>query len=287
MISKVLIMSDVHLCHGEWHGISSENRMTKMIEDLNKAYENEPYDAIFFLGDYSLDYWKYEKSGSFLYQGVSNTHKLITDYLPRLSCPAYYMIPGNHEQYGHELWKKLTCFERQFAVYQKGFLFLMLDTFGGDLDPQTDSDGTYTPVDVDYVQTQMALYPDTPVLLCSHFFDLRHESDEFKQLVQKEKRILGLFCGHDHTNRIEAHPALGGKLIIHDGHFSYAGYRQNAVRCPWGWLEVKLFEEGITCTYNWPESVMEDNNGVHSFPAGQSAMIQLQFDADKPFPRMR
>ena len=79
MLNKVLIMSDVHLCSGDWHGTTSENRMDKMIEDLNKAYAAEPYDAIFFLGDYSLDFWKYEKSGSFLYQGISNTNKLVTD----------------------------------------------------------------------------------------------------------------------------------------------------------------------------------------------------------------
>ena len=282
MASKVIIMSDVHLCQGDWHGMPSPDRMNKMVADLNAAYEREPYDAIFFLGDYSLDFWKYEKSGSYLYQGVSNTQNLVSDYLPRLLCPNRYLIPGNHEQYGHEKWQQITGMPRQFSVLQDGYLFLMLDTFGGDLDPDFDSDGAYTPADVDFIRTEMAGYPDAPVILCAHFFALQRETGAFKELVKNEKRIACLFCGHDHLNRIEAAPELGGKLIIHDGHFSYSGFH-DASRCPWGWTEVRLLEEGLICTYVHPESEMD---GLHIYP-GDGPMIQLQLDADRPFPRRK
>jgi len=280
MASKVIILSDVHLCQGDWHGMQSPERMNKMVDDLNAAYKHEPYDAIFFLGDYSLDFWKYEKSGSYLYQGVSNTQNLMKDYLPRLLCPRYYLIPGNHEQYGHAAWKQITGMDRQFSVYQDGWLFVMLDTFGGDLDPDFDSDGTYTPADVDFIRAEMQKYPDAPVILCAHFFALQRETEAFKALVANEKRIVCLFCGHDHLNRIEAAPELGGKLIIHDGHFSYSGFH-DASRCTWGWTEVRLMEEGIISTYVHPESEMD---GMHIYP-GSGPMIQIQLDADRPFPR--
>lgn len=282
MPAKVLIMSDVHLCQGDWHGMQSPDRMNKMVADLNAAYEKEPYEAIFFLGDYSLDHWKYEGKGSYRHQGVSNTKNLMDDYLPRLLCQNRYLIPGNHEQYGHEAWKQITGMERQFSAYVGGYLFVLLDTFGGDLDPEYDSDGTYTPADVDFICAEMDKYPDAPVILCSHFFALQRESEAFKAFVKDEKRVVCLYCGHDHLNRVEAAPELGGKLIIHDGHFSYSGFH-DAARCPWGWTEVRLMEEGVISTYIHPESQMD---GMHIYP-GYGPMIQIQLDPEKPFPRRK
>ncbi len=287
MPSKVLIISDVHLCHIPWYGPAGEERMEKMICDLNAAYDREPYDAVLFLGDYSLDHWKYEPGGSYLHQGVSNTRRLVQDYLSRLKCPAQYLIPGNHEQYGNETWKQLTGCERQFSVMVNGYLFLMLDTFGGDLDPDHDSDGTYTGADVAFIRRVMEKHPDAPVILCAHWFELRKETEAFKALVKEEKRILCLLCGHDHVNRIEAHPALGGKLIIHDGHFSYTGFNDPA-RCPWGWIEMKLYEEGVACAYAYPESVMNGSRGSATIHAGQGPMIQILRDLPNAvFPRMK
>ena len=279
---KVLIMSDVHLCQGTWYGPTSEERMEKMIADLNAAYDQEPYEAIFFLGDYSLDHWKYENKGSYLSQGVSNTQRLVRDYLPRLKCAECRLIPGNHEQYGHEKWRELTGGERQFAVEKGGYLFLMLDTFAGDLDPDFDSDGTYTGADVDFIRTEMENHPDMPVILCAHFFDMRRESPLFFDLVKNESRILCLFCGHDHLNRVEAPAALGGKLIIHDGHFSYTGF-PNPACCPWGWVEMHLCDEGVMCAYAFPASVMNVEKGSAVIPAGKGPLIQISRDPDQPF----
>jgi len=283
MSGKILIMSDVHLCHLDWNGVSSPDRMEKMIRELNTAYQKDPYDAIFFLGDYSLDHWVYQIGGSWLHQGVSNTKKLVDEYLLRLECPVRYMIPGNHEQYGPEQWRSITGGERQFAVLHQGYLIIMLDTFGENLDPAEDSDGTYKPVDVDFVRSQMVRHPDAPVLLCAHFFDMRKETESFRELVKNESRILCLFCGHDHQNRVEAVAALGGKLIIHDGHFSYAGF-YNPVRCPWGWLEVYLYDEGITCSYIHPSANLTADDGMVSIHAGEGPMIQITREPGRPLP---
>lgn len=271
---KVLILSDLHLCHIPWYGPSSEERMDKLIRDLNAAYDKEPYDALFFLGDYSLDHWKYENGGSYLREGLSNTARLVDGYLSRLKCPARYLIPGNHEQYGEETWQRLTGCRRQFSVFHAGYLFLMLDNFAGNLDPDTASDGTYTGADIDFIRREMAACPDAPVILCAHFFDMRREPEAFRALVRGEERILCLLCGHDHVNRVEAHAALGGKLIIHDGHFSYTGFADPAY-CPWGWVEMELREEGVTCAYVVPESVMNGEKGSAVIHAGRGPVIQI------------
>lgn len=275
MTHKVLIMSDVHLCCKTWYGLSSPDRMEKMVQDLNALYARDPYDAIFFLGDYSLDHWNWETKGSVLHEGVSNTHKLIRDYLSRLHCQNQYLLPGNHEQYGHETWEKITGRKRQYTVAHDGYLFIMLDTFGADLDPSVDSDGTYLPVDVDYVRRQLDAHPGMPALLCAHYFDLRKESDAFTRLVRDEKRILALFCGHDHLNRVEILKELGGTPIIHDGHFSYS-LTPSPADCPWGWLEVLLEEKGIRCTYFHPAADMTPDEGPLSIHAGHGPMIQLE-----------
>ncbi|MBR6569551.1 MAG: metallophosphoesterase [Clostridia bacterium] len=274
MPHKILIMSDVHLCHGDWYDVSSEDRMELMVNALNKTYREDPYDAIFFLGDYSLDHWVYSVGGSWLHQGLSKTKRLVDDYLSRLECPTRYLIPGNHEQYGHKLWKDITGCERQYAVVHDDWLFLMLDNFGANLDPAEDSDGTYTPADVDFIKEQMALHPDLPVVLCAHFFDLRSETEAFMNLVRDEERIVCLFCGHDHINRIECHQALGCKPIIHDGQFSYT-IGAMVQTCPWGWTEVTLRDEGLMCSYVYPESKLT--------PAGRGPLIQVSKDPSVRF----
>ena len=48
-MTRVLICSDVHLCHFAWHGRSSEDRMDNMIRQMNDYYEEKPYEAVVFL----------------------------------------------------------------------------------------------------------------------------------------------------------------------------------------------------------------------------------------------
>ena len=79
-------------------------------------------------------------------------------YVRRLPAP-WMMIAGNHEQYGEEKWHEITGCSRQGAVTVGDWLFVMLDGFGKDLDPDFHSDGTFTPIDVSFVRAQMEKYP--------------------------------------------------------------------------------------------------------------------------------
>ena len=53
---RIILASDIHHCHVTWYGVSSEERMERLVTHLNDEYERNPYDVILFLGDYSLDF---------------------------------------------------------------------------------------------------------------------------------------------------------------------------------------------------------------------------------------
>jgi predicted phosphodiesterase len=207
------------------------------------------------LGDYSLDFWVCPPFGSVLNRGTSYTEKFMKDVYPHLPpCPKY-MIAGNHEQYGHENWKRITGHERRVTVPYGDYLFIILDNFGGDLDPTVNSDVTYTPSDLAYIHDQMESYPNTKVFLCAHDFNMEKETPEFCELLKREDRIICLFAGHTHRSDItDLGEACGHKCLIRDGQFSYSRDIENS---RWGWRELCFHEDGsVTTAYITPDSDM-------------------------------
>lgn len=254
-MSRIMITSDLHYCEPVWYEVTSEDRMTRLIRDLNAEYEKEPFDMLLMLGDYSLDFWICPPFGSVLNRGISYTEKFMRDVYPHLPpCPKY-MIAGNHEQYGHENWKHITGHTRRMTVPYGDYLFIILDNFGGDLDPTENSDGTYTPSDISYIREQMAAYPGTKVFLCAHEFNMEKEPPEFCELLKSEDRIICLFAGHTHRSDItDLGDACGHKCLIRDGQFSYSRDIENS---RWGWRELRFCDDGsVTTAYVTPDSDM-------------------------------
>ena len=83
------------------------------VSNISAALERQVKspDAILFLGDYSLDHWAWNVKGSWLTEGKSYTKQFVETYLKELPAP-HFMLAGNHEQYGEELWKSITGFSR-------------------------------------------------------------------------------------------------------------------------------------------------------------------------------
>lgn len=135
MRKRILLASDLHHCHLTWYGLSSEERMERLIRDLNEEYRRDPYEVILFLGDYSLDFWEWDTKGCYLNEGRSYTREFVERYCPRLPSP-YLMIPGNHEQYGEETWRRITGCSRKGVWTTDGWQFILLDNFSANLDPQ-------------------------------------------------------------------------------------------------------------------------------------------------------
>ena len=250
MTKRIILMSDVHHCHVTWNGLTSEERMERLVESLNEAYRREPFEQILFLGDYSLDFWAWEIKGCYLSEGRSYTREFVTRYAPRLPAP-YIMIPGNHEQYGPKTWREITGFDRQGCYVTDGWLFILLDTFAGDLDPTEHSDGTYTPMDVRYARASMDRYPDHRVVLCAHHFDPAREPEASRELV-RDSRVVCLASGHVHLSDVLTLPEdWGGKKLLRTGQFSYTAGPDPRVSLP-GWREVVLTDDQLISRYVTP-----------------------------------
>lgn len=247
---RILLISDVHNCHKDWYGVSNDERMERFVRHLHEEYAREPYEMILFLGDYSLDFWQWDEKGCYVDHQESRTQEFVEKYVRRLPAP-WYMIAGNHEQYGEEKWKEITGCSRQGAVTVGDWLFVMLDGFGANLDPDFHSDGTFTPIDVSFVRAQMEKHPNHKVVLCSHHFDHRYETDEGKALIQ-DPRIVCLFAGHVHLSRIVD---FLGKKLIWTGNYSYSS-EKDPMQSMWGYREAILSEDSITTRYITPENTV-------------------------------
>ena len=247
---RYLFLSDVHLCRHSWYGVSAEERLLRMTEQLEKRASEVHFDDMFLLGDVSLDFWAYEEGGTFLHDPpVSNTERFLREIYPRLPMKAH-LIPGNHEQYGEELWKKLTGTPRSYTVVPDvpdAPVFVMLDTFGGNLDPRENSDGTFTPCDCARIRAALDAYPGRRVILCAHWFSPEQESAEFRTLVSEEKRIPVLLMGHTHRSSVIEN-AFGSKAILQCGNFSYSSENPSESSF-WGWRELEISETGAMSSY--------------------------------------
>ena len=266
--TKAIFCSDVHLCRGNWYGCSSDERLENMITIFNELHDKDPYEKIIFLGDYSLDFWEWEEGGSFLNEGVSNTDSFRKKYAERLKAD-WYMAPGNHEQYGYENWKRITGTDRNDSFIVGGYLVISCDNFSGVLDPDFHSDGVYTPTKLDFVKEKMEEFPDLPVILCGHYFDLRKEPEEFFEFLNEEKRITLLICGHNHIVGVKDLGEKAGNVnLYYDGHYSYSGVEHNGIpEFMWGFCEAILSDEGIEIWYVEPSStiVVQDRPVVHTY----------------------
>jgi len=245
-----IFLSDVHNCHINWYGTKTEDRLNRMVEQVNAYLAENPAEGIFILGDVSLDFWMWNEKGCYLrYPPRSNTKLFMNNYAGRLPDPLY-LLPGNHEQYGHYEWELFTGYPRSYTVECGGAVFVMLDNFAGIIAPKFHSDGRYSLTDVSVVEKALADYPDKPVFLCAHYFDPAAESEELKTLLRENDRIYALFMGHTHKTAVLE---LGGKPLAPCGNYSYSG-EKNPLDAFWGWRELVMDEEEIRSFYHVPEN---------------------------------
>ena len=128
---KLVLVTDIHNSHELYHNTTSHERLELLCQALHKERDFGEYDAILSLGDYSLDFWRVEVGGSYLWNPpVSRTELFVKNYVPKMP-KDFYMIPGNHEQYGHETWQKICGRPREYVLLYGEYVIVMLDTFGG------------------------------------------------------------------------------------------------------------------------------------------------------------
>lgn len=282
MKQRILIASDIHWCHKEWYGVSNGERMERFLRHVEEEHRRDPFEAVLLLGDYSLDHWAWEIKGCYLNEGRSSAKLFADAVLPRLKRLGVRigMIAGNHEQYGEELWQSLTTHARQEHLTVGDTLFILLDTFGADLDPTEHSDGTYSGADVAYIRAVMDQYPKHKVILCAHHFAPERESAEFCELVRSEKRILCLFCGHVHKSGVvQLGEELGGKALLYTGNYSYS-HADNGppTSSMWGFRDLILTDGLLVSRYITPENEIAWEGKTVSHPYGYQDEYRLKLD---------
>ena len=260
MKERILFLSDLHDCHIHWYGTTTSDRLEKMVKDVEAAGH---FDQLIVMGDVSLDFWGWNEGGSYLQETPrSNTAHFMKTYMPRLPKPSC-IIPGNHEQYGTEKWQEITGWGREYVLETKCALFIAVDGYSGNLDPTEHSDGTYQPVNCDFIEKAMADCPDKPVFLLSHFFEMNKESDRFKALLKNNDRILAMMVGHTHRSAVlDAGEETGHKPILQCGNYSYSGEKEPGI-CFWGWRELIFEDDGtVHSFYHTPYSEYRHGDGA-------------------------
>ena len=276
--TRLIIASDIHYCADGWYGLSSADKGRNLCADLAREYEKDPYSALLLLGDYSLDHWVWGTKGTYLTRGLSETKIFVDEVLGHIAPDGVEvrMIAGNHEQYGEESWARITGHKRRDHLVCGDILFILCDTYGGDLDPDTHSDGTYVGVDAAEVRLLMERYPDKKVILCAHWFHMDAESEEVRELIRSEARILCLICGHAHISRVlSTGDENGNKPILYTGHYSYSG-EKNTLRCLNGYRELVIDGDRITSKYIVPSHTYTVENVRFTNEYAEQDEIEIQ-----------
>ena len=273
---RIILASDIHLCHFDWYGVKAEDRLQKFIDDLKSEYEKYPYEALLLLGDYSLDHWKWQVKGSYIEKGISNTKRFVDEYLSQLrTLPIEIrMIAGNHEQYGEELYHELTGYHREDVYVTGDWLFILMDTYKGGLDPTEHHDGVYTGADMEFINKQLDAYPDKRVIICSHYIEPWRDTEEFKALL-REDRVVCLFAGHTHKSEIwHMEEEYGSKKTIFTGQYGDLNHKL-MTKSMWGFRELILGDDYIESNYITPENTLIIDGETVTHPYGKQEGIKI------------
>lgn len=244
---KILFLTDIHYCSQTWHGVENNERMNLLCTALKKEYERNPYDMILCLGDYSLDFWCC--GGSYLNSPKTcNTENFVKKVFPDFPAPAY-MLPGNHEQYGDELWKNITGFPRRFSIIYDGCVFVMCDTFSGNLNPKENSDGVYAGINSDFLRNIISRHNDKKIFLCMHDLQPDKENEDIRKMIKENDNIICAFTGHTHSSNTLILSSQWRNLpVFYCGDFSYCANYTDDSKPHWGYRLLNL-ENNLSTEY--------------------------------------
>lgn len=270
MKKRILIVTDIHFCQEEYGGISRDEKAELLIKQIFAEYARDPFEWILFLGDYSLDHWKWSLKGSWLTHGKSYTKEFVDRFCGNLPAP-FYMLAGNHEQFGEETWKEITGCSRHAEIAVDDFLFILWDSYGADLDPTEHSDGTYTPPNVAQIRAIMDQHPNKKVFLCSHYFKPNGTAQEIELI--RDPRVICLFQGHTHKSNIITLPEeYGSKLLVQAGGWTKITPADAPV---WGVRDLYLEKRSITSRYILTECELFHKGEAYKIPAGDRDEVEI------------
>ncbi len=262
---RVLLSSDIHCTHlAEWYEVPYEERMQMWVDAVLEEHSNHPIDLLILNGDLSLDHWQHNGGGSWINESVSTTQQFVDEFIYQLPVEIPVLVmPGNHEQFGNTDWYLITGNDRQESFVLGNNLFIALDTFAGELDPDYHHDGVYTGVDMDFVNELVAEHPDKDIWLIAHYFDMAKESEAFKDFLRNNKNIRGLFHGHIHITDVqELGEEYNNLTIAVTGNFAYTkdtATTEDILTSFWGFRDLVITKDEASSRYIIAESVATVN----------------------------
>ena len=270
---RVLLMSDIHYTANDQYGVSAQERMQKMVEDIITEHNKQPIDLILILGDLSTDNMGAPNSSATLY-GSNYVRRIFEECLYKLPCPVY-ALPGNHDSWSNEVWKSITGYDRQYSIEFDDIVFVMLDTFN---DTALNGAGaTYKGIDYNFLKGELEKFKDKKIFLCAHYFDGTNETEQVKNLIKNNNDIKALFCGHIHTYSEYESETLGHKIFL-TGNYSYSLNGSTTIynsNTTWGFRDLRLTENGIVTKSIRPAQTYVFNNETfeHAYTESEETVI--------------
>lgn len=232
-MKKISPDANVSAAAGTAFGYTQKEKIDKVLEAVIKENSKQKLDAVLVLGDLSIDDYNCRHLPD------NYCEKFKKECMDKFPCESY-AIAGNHDSYPDEVWERIFGYKRQFSVKIGNAVFIMLDTFNSV--PAYDAGGSeYSYVDTDFLKEELKKYPQETIFLCAHHIDEYEESEELKQILLNNERIVCLFRGHTHHNRVLFCEELGNKFLIDIGGYAYSGkyidgkYTFNIFDEAWAW----------------------------------------------------
>ena len=269
---------------GPMFGYTQDERMEIILSDINdQAEENGILDAVFLLGDLSID----NKGYANLHEDFLKTFK--DNYLSRLQYP-WYAIAGNHDSYTDTEWETYMGRKRQYSVEIGNAVFIMLDTFEA-AHATTASGSNYVGVDTEFLAAELAKeeYADKIIFLCAHYYHERKNTTNdaaLQAVLEAEKadknRIVCLFRGHSHNSRIITdQTSMAGIPIVDIGGYAYnpdgvdGDYNVFQEAYAWGYQVLEWDENEVRLYHVKPARTYTDSTTTYNYAGATESELTI------------
>lgn len=260
---------------GDAFGYTQEEKIQAISDDIAAHKARENIDAVFVLGDLSLDDFGYRNLAENYLEGFKSI------FLDKLEQP-WYAIAGNHDSYTNDEWKAIIGRDRQYSIKIGGAAFIMLDTFAAE-HAESASGSAYTGIDMDFLEKEIKKYPTEPIFLCSHYYKPSASDYAFTKLLRNNKRIVCMFRGHTHTNVTLAPEEMNYKCLCDIGGYAYVGdsnldFSQFDDDWAWGYEVLEWNDKEAHIYHVKKPRKYTASNGVFNFVGAIQDDLTFTFD---------
>ena len=300
---RILLVSDIHytteLVHselkklypdsntsaaaGKTFGKTQREKVEKVYEDIIRENECAPLDAVLVLGDLSVDDYDFRNLP------VNYCMQFKKECLDRLPC-GYYVLPGNHDSYPNDEWRKIFDTDREFVCEVGDAVFIMADTFCGN-PAKTASGASLTMMNEEFIEACLEKYRGRKIFICAHHIDARADGNPtvsvaLRDIIKDNGDIVFLFRGHTHHNEvIDLGAAFGDKKLVDIGGYGYCGIEMDYgwefniydYKWAWGYQMLEIYDDKILTYHVKTDNIYNAKNGF--FEVSRAVLGAVEYPA--------